>query len=140
MMSYTQDNWPRDRWPNFGFGELVCKESGINRMHTATMDRLQRVRSDYGRSIAISSGFRDYTHSIEAAKIVKSGNAGAHSTGRAVDIAVRGGDAVRLLQLALAEGFTGIGIQQTGEGRFLHLDDIQPEDEFHVPRPWIWSY
>ena len=139
-MSYTKDNWPRDRWPNFGFGELACKESGINRMHTATMDRLQRVRSNYGRSVTISSGYRDVTHRIEAAKLAKSGNAGAHSTGRAVDIAVRGGDAVRLLQLALAEGFTGIGIQQTGEGRFLHLDDIQPEDEFHVPRPWIWSY
>jgi len=139
-MSYTRDNWPQDRWPNFGFGELVCTESGINRMDTATMDRLQRVRSAYGRGMTISSGYRDVTHPIEATKIAKFGNAGAHSTGRAVDIAVRGGDAVRLLQLALAEGFTGIGIQQKGEGRFLHLDDIQPEDEFHVPRPWIWSY
>ena len=139
-MSYTRDNWPRGRWPNFGFDELVCSESVVNRMHTATMDRLQRVRSAYGRSVTISSGYRDVTHRIEAAKIAKSGNAGAHSTGRAVDVAVRGGDAVRLLQLALAEGFTGIGIQQTGEGRFLHLDDIQPEGEFHVPRPWIWSY
>jgi len=109
-------------------------------MDTATMDRLQRVRSAYGRGMTISSGYRDVTHPIEATKIAKFGNAGAHSTGRAVDIAVRGGDAVRLLQLALAEGFTGIGIQQKGEGRFLHLDDIQPEDEFHVPRPWIWSY
>ena len=44
---------------------------------------------------------------------------------------------MRLLQLALQEGFTGIDIQQTGEGRFIHLDDIQPEDEIHVPRPWI---
>ena len=38
-------------------------------------------------------------------------------------------------------GFTGIGVNQAGgEERFIHLDDIQPEDEFHVPRPWIWSY
>ena len=80
-MSYTQDNWPRDRWPNFGFDELVCSESGINRMHTATMDRLQRVRSDYGRSVTISSGYRDVTHRIEAAKIAKSGNAGGALNG-----------------------------------------------------------
>ena len=139
-MVYTRDNWPQDRWPNFGFGELVCKESGINRMHTDTMDRLQRVRSDYGRSIAISSGYRDITHSIEAAKIEKHGRAGAHSTGRAVDLAVRGADAVRVLALALDAGFTGIGVQQAGEKRFIHLDDIQPEDDFHVSRPWIWSY
>ena len=70
-MSYTRDNWPQDRWPNFGFGELVCKESGINRMHTDTMDRLQRVRSAYGRGMTISSGYRDVTHPIEAAKIAK---------------------------------------------------------------------
>jgi hypothetical protein len=44
------------------------------------------------------------------------------------------------IQGSHAKGFTGIGIQQTGEGRFIHLVDIQPEDEFHVPRPWIWSY
>jgi zinc D-Ala-D-Ala carboxypeptidase len=77
--------------------------------------------------------FGGFTDSIRKAPVASKQMA-AHSTGRAVDIAVR------LLQLALQEGFTGIGIQQTGEGRFLHLDDIQPEDEFHVPRPWIWSY
>ena len=41
---------------------------------------------------------------------------------------------------ALEVGFTGIGVQQAGDSRFIHLHDIQPEDDFHVPRPWIWSY
>ena len=43
-------------------------------------------------------------------------------------------------RLVLEAGFTGIGAQQAGEKRFIYLDDIQPEDDFHVPRPWIWSY
>ncbi len=36
-------------------------------------------------------------------------------------------------RLVLEAGFTGIGVQQAGEKRFIHLDDIQPEDNFHVP-------
>lgn len=47
---------------------------------------------------------------------------GTHSRGIAVDIAISGADALRLLDLALELGFTGVGVQQKGEGRFLHLD------------------
>ena len=44
-------------------------------------------------------------------------------------------------RVASEVGFTGIGVNQAGaEERFTHLDDTQPEDEFPVPRPWIWSY
>ena len=140
MARWNEDDWPRNRWPNFSYRELVCKESGINGMCEDTMDRLQEVRTAYGKGLTISSGYRDITHSIEAEKIEKHGRAGAHSTGRAVDLAVRGAEAVRVLALALEAGFTGIGVKQAGEKRFIHLDDIQPEDDFHVPRPWIWSY
>ena len=139
-MAWHEDDWPRNRWPNFSYRELVCSQSGINKMCEDTMDRLQEVRTAYGRGLTISSGYRDVTHSIEAAKIEKHGRAGAHSTGRAVDLAVRGADAVHLLSLALDAGFTGIGVKQAGEKRFIHLDDIQPEDDFHASRPWIWSY
>jgi len=41
-----------------------------------------------------------------------------------------------LLKIALEEGMTGIGVQQKGSGRFLHLDDVTEE----IQRPWIWSY
>ena len=33
--------------------------------------------------------------------------------------------------------FTGIGIQQKGSGRFIHLD-MAPAEQ--LPRPMIWSY
>jgi hypothetical protein len=55
-----------------------------------------------------------------------------HSRGIAVDIAIQGPEAVRLLDLALELGFTGIGVQQKGDGRFLHLDTRDT--------PAIWSY
>jgi hypothetical protein len=52
-------------------------------------------------------------------------------------VAVAGADAIRLLVLAAEFGFTGIGVQQKGEGRFIHLDDVPGT---LLPRPAIWSY
>jgi len=37
--------------------------------------------------------------------------------------------------LALELGFTGIGVQQKGTGRFPHLDTLE-----EPPRPNVWSY
>jgi hypothetical protein len=42
------------------------------------------------------------------------------------------------MRLAIAAGFTGLGCQQKGAGRFLHLDLIP--DSYAHKRPWIWSY
>ena len=141
-MRWTKDNWPKDRWPNFAYSELACTHTGQNNMTMDTMDRLQLMRTKLGRPITISSGYRHITHPVEARKPDGSGNprGGAHYTGRAVDVAVRGAEALRVLEAALEVGFTGIGVKQAGEGRFIHLDDIQREDNYHVPRPWIWSY
>jgi len=142
MALWTEDNWPQPRWPNFSFVELACRHSGLNEMRIDTLDRLQGLRERYGKPMRITSGYRDITHPKEAVKHDPEGNprGGPHYTGRAVDVAVRGADALHLLTFALEVGFTGIGVDQQGDGRFLHLDDLQPEDAFHVPRPWIWSY
>ena len=50
-----------------------------------------------------------------------------------------GVDAFEILTEALAVGFTGIGVKQKGEHRFLHLDDLGL-GEHTTPRPAIWSY
>ncbi|MOA18896.1 hypothetical protein D3C78_1392400 [compost metagenome] len=62
---------------------------------------------------------------------------GEHSTGKAVDVAIQGADALLLLRLALELGFTRIGIQQKGAGRFLHLGTSAGA---RFPSPAIWSY
>ena len=134
-MSYTANNWPAGRWPNFSFAEMACSETGECGMDKATMDRLQLLRSHYGSPLTITSGYRSPRHSIEAAKKAP----GSHVRGRAVDIACAGVDAFEVLTEALAVGFTGIGVKQKGEHRFLHLDDLGL-GEHTAPRPTIWSY
>lgn len=119
-------------YPNFKASEFACKHTGKNLMTKEFMDRLQKMRTAYGKPMRITSGYRDRTHPIEA----KKATAGAHTTGMACDVAVQGADALRLIQLALMYGFTGIGVQQKGGGRFIHLDCCT--DGF--PRPTIWSY
>lgn len=125
-------NWAS--YPNFTAAEFRCKHTGREGMSPQYMARLQRLRTDYGKPMIISSGYRHETHPIEANK----DEPGPHSTGRACDVAVLGGDALALMALAVKHGFTGVGVNQKGGGRYLHLDDLPHED--HRPRPWLWSY
>src|SRR5690625_2478038 len=59
------------------------------------------------------------------------------TTGRAVDIAVRGERAYWIVANANRYGFTGVGVSQKGGSRFIHLDDLSAPD---YPRPSVWSY
>ena len=95
---------------------------------------LEAIRIKCGFPFTITSAYRDPTHPIEA----KKSKPGSHASGRAVDIAVRGDKAVKLIQVAFGFGITGIGVQQKGGSRFIHLDDLRLEDGF--ARPNIWSY
>lgn len=122
-------------YPNFSREDMRCKHTGKDGMQASFMARLQRLRTAFGKPMSITSGFRDRTHPIEARK---GGTTGAHTTGRAVDIAVRGSDALQLIALAVQHGFTGIGLKQHGQSRFVHLDDLQPTPT--QPRPTIWTY
>jgi uncharacterized protein YcbK (DUF882 family) len=101
------------------------------------MDRLVGLREEWGHPIHLSSAFRCPTYNQQMSR---TGRQGPHTTGRAVDILIYGAEALALLDLALAHGYTGIGIKQTGPQtqRYLHLDDL--EDAPGQPRPWLWSY
>jgi zinc D-Ala-D-Ala carboxypeptidase len=79
----------------------------------------------------ITSGYRCPKHPIEAKKAAP----GAHSTGLACDIGVSGSEAYQVLSLAMELGFTGIGVQQKGTGRFIHVDLTVGQN-----RPTVWSY
>lgn len=122
------------KYPNFTEAEFRCKHSGKTEMNAAFMDKLQRLRSAYAKPIRVTSGFRDKTHPAERKKTTT----GAHQTGRAVDIAVQGHEVYELVRMAMAFGFTGIGLKQHGAQRFLHLDDLPHSAK--QPRPWIWTY
>lgn len=99
------------------------------------MDKIEGLRVAYGRPLSVSSAARCPAHN---AKVSGTGRTGPHTTGRAIDLRVSHADAWHLLSLAMRYGFTGIGVQQKGGGRFLHLDDL-PNAEGQ-PRPTVWSY
>ena len=139
-MTFTEETWPKDRWPNFSFKEMACQHTGKCNLNPQFMDKLQDLRRIVGFGLVVSSGYRDKEHPIEANKISKTGNGGAHTTGKAVDLKVARESAYAVLKAAMGLGFTGIGVAQTGEARFLHLDNIEEIDNFHVPRPTVWSY
>jgi uncharacterized protein YcbK (DUF882 family) len=119
------------KYPNFTKKEFDCQETGENQMQESFMEKLQALRTAYGAPMRVTSGFRDPRHSIEVSKSAP----GVHTRGCAVDIACGGQDAYEIMKIALELGFTGIGVQQRGTSRFLHLDTYTGD-----PRPNVWSY
>lgn len=114
----------------------TCGCGGQMQMSPIMMPKLVAVRRRVGFPMPIDSGYRCPRHNAE---VSHTGISGPHTTGHAVDVLVRGTDAFRLIEAAIAEGFTGIGVQQKGEGRYIHLDDLTQADGF-ASRPWVWSY
>jgi len=123
-------NW--SRYPNFSAKEMACQHCGSEGITPQLMDKLQALRTAYGKPMRITSAYRCPRHPIEA----KKSTPGAHALGLAADIGVEGAEAYRVLNLAFLHGFTGIGVQQKGTGRFIHLDVRNGE----LPGPVVWSY
>jgi len=117
---------------NFTLKEFACKcgcDSDGSEMEDSILQAIQDFRTALGFPFPITSGYRCPKHPVEARKSAP----GAHSRGVAVDIAVQGEQALKLLKMALNDGrITGVGVNQKGGGRFIHLDTDN--------RTAIWSY
>ena len=117
---------------NFTLAEFACKcgcGSDGSEMDEGLLQALQDIRTKAGFPFPITSGYRCPKHPVEARKTTP----GTHSQGIAVDIGVSRGAALKLLKLALDDGrFKGIGINQKGSSRFIHLDTRKAGT--------IWSY
>lgn len=122
-------------WRHFSRSEFDCKHCGENLMHDSFIDLMDQLREEYGKPVLISSGYRCPAHNMV---VSSTGSDGPHTTGKASDIRVSRKDAYKLAKLAFMIGFTGIGFQQKGAGRFIHLDTLR--DAPGQPRPTIWSY
>lgn len=120
---------PAREWASKGNGSLLVE--------TDFLDRVQKLRGMFGLPLIITSGYRDPAYN---AQVAETGTTGPHTTGRAVDIRIYGHHAYELVALAMASGFTGIGLSQKGEQtkRFVHLDDLRNGPG--SPRPWVWTY
>jgi zinc D-Ala-D-Ala carboxypeptidase len=119
------------RYPNFSESEFKCRHCGKVAMRPEFLERLQKLRTAYGRPMRITSGYRCPQHPIEAAKA----SPGAHASGLAADVGLDGKEAYKVLALAFELGFTGIGVNQKGGAPFIHLDTLASS-----PRPNVWSY
>jgi len=122
----------------FSREELQCRcgECGyLCKMDEAFMLYLGELREKFNKPLYLSSGFRCHAHNR---KVSSSGSSnGPHTTGKAADILIAKQDGYEILKLALELGFSGIGINQKGAGRFIHLDTLTRHEGF---RPTIWSY
>ena len=100
------------------------------------MDKIESLRIAFGKPMKVASAARcpEYNAKVSATK----SRTGPHTTGRAIDLAVTHAEAHQLLVLACQWGFTGLGVNQKGGGRFLHLDDLPNAPG--QPRPHLWSY
>ena len=121
-----------DSSEHFNRTELACRHTDLCAMEESFLQKLEAVRVEFNQPMKITSAFRDQTHPVQARK--PNPRMGYHTKGRAVDVAVTGSDALRLIEIALRNGMKGIGVCQKGahDKRFIHLDD---RDEF-----MIWSY
>jgi zinc D-Ala-D-Ala carboxypeptidase len=116
--------------------EFACRcGCNENKIDSQFVEKLDALRAECGFPLLITSGYRCPKHNRT---VSKTGDFGPHTTGHAVDIRVDRGRAYQVLGLAQKHGFTGIGVQQKGGGRYLHLDDL-PND-IGQPRPTVWSY
>lgn len=118
----------------FTADELRCQHTSEEGITPKFLEKLNAIRHECDFPFTITSGYRAPEHPIEARKATP----GAHASGRAVDIGVRGDRALKVIEVALKHGMTGIGVNQKGGSRFIHLDDLDASGKF--PRPTIWSY
>ena len=102
------------------------------------MRTLELLRVSLGVPMQITSAYRCPKHN---AAVGEGKFVGAHTMGLAVDVAVSGQDAFKLVELAFEFGWTGIGLKQHGPmtGRYIHLDMV-PVGNVDVPRPRLWTY
>lgn len=122
---------------HFRESEFRCQCCGEAKMNMEFILLLDDLRHRVGMPLRVSSGYRCPWHND---KVSTTGFNGPHTTGRAVDLAIYGPDAFRVLtQASLGGWMRGIGVNQKGplNKRFLHLDNLEEPDH---PRPRIWSY
>ena len=116
-------------YPNFSRAEFECP-CGCGRadMDDQFMFKIQNVRTRLGFPMPVNSGFR-----CEAYNTAR-GFTQTHASGKAGDFGVRGERAWALLN-GLDGQFSGIGVNQKGSKRFIHLDTLSERD---APRPTVW--
>lgn len=99
---------------HFKAHELCCKHCGAQGVTQELVDKLDELRERMNMPLVLTSAYRCPNHPIEA----KKKRPGYHSKGIAADVAVTGGDQIKLISIAYELGFKGFGIADS----FVHID------------------
>ena len=124
-------------WEYFTWDELKCHcGCGKAEMDPRFMTKIVILRRAMGRQFPVRSAYRcpDHNERVSRAK----SRTGPHTTGQAMDIGADGLLVFDMLPHLRNYGFRGIGLQQSGANRYIHLDDVETGPG--QPRPWVWSY
>ena len=111
--------------------ELACQHCGAHGFDEQFLKVLNSIREECNFPFIVTSAYRCPEHPLEASKK----RLGEHTTGMAIDIAVSGEKAHKVLSVALRHGMPRIGVQQVRFGRYIHLG-CSPD----FPSPTVWSY
>lgn len=116
-----------DEIQHFTREEFVCPCCGRADMELQFLKRLDFLRETLGHPIIVTSGYRcpDYNDEVSS-----TGRDGPHTTGKAADLALSYTQAREALSL-VSDTFEGIGLNQKGEGRFIHVDSLSSR---------LWTY
>ena len=106
---------------SFTFDEMACGGcphcGGESNMDEHFMVKLQELRDTCGFALPVNSGYRCAQKNIDCGGHLTSG----HLTGEAADLRCDRDRARIVIQKAIEMGFS-VGIQQKGEGRYVHVD------------------
>lgn len=116
----------------FSLTETECRCGCGKDLTDRAKQDFDALREEFGGPLTMTSGARCASYNQ---KVSTTGPDGPHTSLEAADFGVSHGDAHKLLTIAVRRGYTGIGIQQKGSGRFIHLDRLTTP-----PRPNVWSY
>ena len=126
--------------PYFSIDELKCR-CGCNtyRFDKDFLLKLISLREDFGSAMNVSSGYRCENHPAETHK-AEIHRPGVHQMSRAADIHIDGEDAYKLLSLTILRGFR-VGVsQKSGEGKYIHIDDLNSADDGDRFSTQLWTY
>mgnify|MGYP001173851072 FL=1 len=125
-----QSEW-KTELKNFALDEFKCKCCSKVKIDPAIIDLVQSARDELG-PLSITSAYRCPSHN---ASVSSTGDAGPHTTGHALDIAVKDSQHRKELIDYFATKVTGLGIAKT----FIHIDNLTHEHGFNM-RPNAWKY
>lgn len=114
----SEDVWRewQARWPNFHPNEMDSRDWSL-KVETDALDQLQAVRTEWGRSMRVLSGYRNPAHN----KAVGGAKKSSHLITCAWDIAIRNPSEGRKLE-ALARKHGARGIGRYPVSHFIHMD------------------